>query len=93
MLSSAQGTFAGFATGEDSGPTRSTCAVQENVPLRSASTIVPRPLPSVIPAPTAPDRLTVNVSLSSLTASLMIGTEMGRLVCPGVNVTVPALAV
>src|SRR5206468_3054140 len=61
--------------------------------VESSSRIVPRPLASVICAPTAFDRITPIVSSFSFVVSPTIWTVMVLVVSPGANVSVPDAAV
>ena len=60
---------------------------------RSSLDIVPRPVASTRLALTAPDRVTVKVSLASGTVSPRIGTDTVAEVWPALNVRVPLVVV
>jgi hypothetical protein len=59
----------------------------------SLSMMVPMPVASEMAALLAPLNVTLKVSLPSNTVSLVIGTVMVCVVCPGVKVSVPLVAV
>lgn len=61
--------------------------------VASSSRMVPVPWPTAMPAPDAAERLTKKVSSASTVESLRIATAIVFVVSPGLNVSVPLVAV
>ena len=75
-------------------PSVTVASPTESAGTPSSSTIVavPRPAEVGMAAFVAPDRLTVKVSSLSSAVSPVTGTAMVAICCPGLNVSVPAVA-